>query len=133
MRFLIACIFVFSFSILSSAQGVIIKEDYLVKRLMERYVELNRSGHGISGWRIQLLATTDRTKMEKAKENFQAKYPTIPVTWVHASPYFKLRAGAYESKLMAIQILQQLKSDFPSAYPAKDNNINPVEFLSSLN
>ena len=132
MRLLLTSICIVFFQAMSLAQGVVIKEDYLVKRLMERYVELNRNGKGIVGWRIQLLATSDRRKMEKAKESFQQKYPTIPVTWVHASPYYKLRAGAYESKLDAIRILQNLKPDFPSAYPAKDNNINPVEFLSSF-
>ena len=126
--------FLFFFFLMSvsfaNAQSVSLNEDYLITRMMEKYVESNRMAEKVEGWRIQLLATTDRRKMEAAKTSFQSKYPNIPIDWVHASPYYKLRAGAFASKMDATYTLNKLKRDYPSAYPAKDNNINPLEIIN---
>lgn len=128
-------LFVFSFFLLplTNAQNIAneqgIKEGPLIGDMMERYVEINKSTPTLEGWRIQLLATTDRQKMETTRQNFQYRYPNIPVTWEHSRPYYKLRAGAFETKLEAIRLLYLLKKDYPSAYPAKDKNIRPEELV----
>ncbi|MEL6863653.1 MAG: SPOR domain-containing protein [Bacteroidota bacterium] len=116
---------------LLSAQNVSIDEEPAISRMMDRMVQINKNTVGIEGWRIQILATTDRLKMEKAKEEFLAKYPRIPVDWTHSKPYYKLRAGAFATKLEAQRLLYRLKSDYPSAYPAKDSSINPRELIGS--
>ncbi|MEL6923716.1 MAG: SPOR domain-containing protein [Bacteroidota bacterium] len=113
------------------SQSVTLNEDYMVGRLMQKYVELNRFEDKVEGWRIQVLATTDRQKMESAKANFQSKYPAIPVDWVHAPPYYKLRVGAFATRLDAIRTLQRVKRDFPSAYPAKDNGLRPLDIINA--
>lgn len=118
-----------AFSIQLDAQ-VTVKAEGRIDELMNSYIELNKSTQFISGWRIQLMATTDRQRMESALQNFRALYPSITIDWVHVSPYFKLRAGAYASKLDAMRILYILKRDYPSAYPAVDNHIRPIELLN---
>jgi hypothetical protein len=118
---------VFSFQL--NAQ-VSVKAEGRIDELMNTYVEINKSTTFVSGWRIQLMATTDRQRMEAALQQFRALYPSITIDWVHVSPYFKLRAGAYANKLDAMRILYILKKDYPSAYPAVDNNIRPAELLN---
>lgn len=118
-------------SIILTAQSVYITEDPLVTRMIQQYVEINRSTEAVSGWRIQLMATTDRSKMEKEKKEFLQKYPEIKIDWIHSKPYYKLRAGAFASKLEATALLYTIKKDYPSAYPAKDNNINPIELIEN--
>ena len=123
-------LFLFSLN-LAKAQSVQLIEDANVARLMQKYVELNRYQETVEGWRIQLLATTDRRKMETAKTTFQSKYPGIPLDWTHEPPYYKLRCGAFVTKLDAIRTLQGLKRDFPSAYPAKDNKLLPLDLINA--
>ena len=48
-----------------------ITEGPLIKDMMDRFVEINKANSTLEGWRIQLLATTDRQKMESTRQNFQ--------------------------------------------------------------
>ena len=109
---------------------VTVKADSRIDELMDYFVEVNQNTQFVEGWRIQLLATTDRQKMESSLAKFRALYPSISIDWTHVSPYFKLRAGAYATKLEAMRILYILQRDYPSAYPSVDNQIRPIEFLN---
>lgn len=109
------------------AQNIQINEEPGVAQLMNSFIAINKSKINVDGWRIQLLATTDRNRMENAKQNFQYQYPNIAVSWVHEKPYYKLRAGAFSSKLEATRMLYVLKREYPGAYPARDRNIRPGE------
>ena len=111
------------------AQNVTINEDFPLAKMMDSFVAKNKSTFQIDGWRIQLMATTDRQKLEQAKTEFLANYPDISVDWTHSKPYYRLRAGAFTSKLDSMRLLHRLKEDYPSAYPAKDNNISPEELV----
>ena len=113
---------------LKAQSNVVINEDAEVSRMMARMVENNRFAESIDGWRIQILATTDRRKMEDARQKFLADFPGIKVDWKHEKPYYKLRVGAFATKLEASRLLYQLKSAYPSAYPAKDL-IQPSELV----
>jgi len=119
-------------SMTSSAfsQNVIIKETPGITQLVEKHIELNRATLTIDGWRIQLFATTDRSKLEGARGTFINRYPNMPVDWVHASPWYRLRAGAFATKLDATRTLNSLKIYYPDAYLAKDK-IKTSELLNA--
>ena len=114
-----------------NAQNVTINEDFPIAKMMDTFVTKNKTTYQIDGWRIQIMATTDRRKLEEAKSDFLTNYPDISVDWTHSKPYYRLRAGAFASKLDAMRLLHLLKEDYPSAYPAKDNNISPQELIDS--
>ena len=122
----ILCISLCSISIW--AQEINIIEDPAITNLVEKHVELNRLTETVEGWRIQIYATTDRSKLESARGQFMNRYPQIPVDWVHASPWYRLRAGAYANKLEATSALHQLKQYYQEAYLAKDR-FAPQELL----
>lgn len=110
------------------AQGTItVEAQPNIDEMMQRYTEINRSQQFIDGWRIQLVATTDRQKVEREKQRFQNLYPDITIDWTHVAPYYRLRAGAFVTKLEATQMMYLLKQDYASAYPVKDKNIQPFE------
>lgn len=111
------------------AQNIVVQEDSEVSRVMDQYGATNRMTYAVNGWRIQLLATTDRIKMERTKEEFLQKYPDISVDWIHSSPYYKLLAGAFASKIEAARVLHLVKKDYPSAFPSKSRTIKPGEFV----
>ncbi len=110
-------------------QNVYVKEATIVSRMMFHLGQQNQLNEYVSGWRIQILATTDRQMLEKVKAEFQRDYPGMLVDWQHDKPYYKLRAGAFASKLEATELLYRLKKKFPSAYPAKDNQIAARQLL----
>ena len=113
----------------AEAQNIQIKEDPLITTMMERYTEVNKSKSNIEGWRIQILATTDRQRLESVRQTFQYRYPNIPVDWVHNKPYYKLRAGAFSSRLEALRLKYILEEDYPGTYPVKDKKIRPQELI----
>jgi hypothetical protein len=112
------------------AQGkVVIIPSPGIDQMVNSYIETQKSTPGVPGWRIQLLATTDRQEMESTLYRFRVLYPHIRVDWEHEQPYYKIRAGAFQTKLEAYRILYLIKQDYPGAYPAMDKTIQPVEFL----
>jgi len=113
-----------------NGQNVVVKETPAITQLVEKHIEINRMTQTIDGWRIQLFATTDRSKLEGARSTFKNRYPNIPVDWVHASPWYRLRAGAFSTKLDATRMLNSLKIYYSDAYLAKDK-IKPRELLDS--
>lgn len=124
---LIALLTITSFAI---SQNITVNETPGITQLVDKHIELNRATHSIDGWRIQLFATTDRSKLEGARGTFINRYPNIPVDWVHASPWYRLRAGAFATKLDATRMLNSLKIYYPDAYLAKDK-IKTSELLNS--
>lgn len=129
-RFLIIVGFLFFFLTNSKGQNVIIKEEPLITSMMEKFTALNKASGNIEGWRIQILATTDRQRMENVKQTFQYRYPNIPIDWEHKKPYYKLRAGAFATKLEAMRLKYILDEEYPGTYPVKDGQIKPSELIS---
>ncbi|MEL7121713.1 MAG: SPOR domain-containing protein [Bacteroidota bacterium] len=122
----------FVFLLFSASQALAqinIEEDPVITRMMERYVEVNKSTKSIQGWRIQVFATADRQQFELIKRRFESQYPYISTSWEHTKPFYKLRAGAFASKLEAMQMMQLIKRDYPNSYPAIDNRMSPTELL----
>ena len=111
------------------AQNIQLKEEPLISQMMNKFTDLNKSSSNLEGWRIQILATTDRQRLESVRQTFQYRYPNIPVDWVHTKPYYKLRAGAFSSKLEALRLKYILEQDYPGTYPVRDKNIRPQEII----
>ena len=105
-------------------------EDFLIERMMSRYTEINRANPSVSGWRIQVMASTDRRKVEAAYASFNGRFPEYPCEWVHAKPYYKLKAGAFLTRLEAIAAVQRIKRHYRSALPTYDGKISIQEILS---
>ena len=74
------------------------------------------------------MASTDRTQIEQNRNRFRTEYPEVVANWVQEQPYYKLRVGAFRTKAEALAFITTL-SGWPGAYPAKDANIHPRDFL----
>lgn len=98
-------------------EGIVsLDEQPKVTALMNQWVAQNRTNTLVDGYRIQLLATTDRTKMEQEFARFRQFYPTIPVNWTNERPYYKIVAGAFPDKLSASRLLNRIQRDYQDAY-----------------
>ena len=107
---------------------VSITEEPNITRLMNSFVNQSRSTESVQGWRIQLITTNDRRKMEAARAKCANLYPGLKAEWKHVSPYYQVRIGAYRTKLELQSFLIELKNDFPNAIPVMDK-IRKVELL----
>lgn len=111
-----------------SSQEVQLNEDPKVAHLMRSWVNANRAEPRIEGWRVQIMASTDRTKVEQGRVRFRYGYPDVAAAMLQEQPYYKLRVGAFRTKAEALAFISTLES-WPGAYPAKDANIHPRDFL----
>lgn len=80
----------------------------------------NRQQDEIQGWRIQVVATTDRRLMETTKSKFRSYFPQIHSSWTHNAPYYQFQAGAFFDKKEALPVLAEVKNKFPKAYLVVD-------------
>ena len=112
----------------ASAQEVQLNEDPKISSLFKAWVNNNRATPQISGWRVQIMASTDRVQVETGRERFRQEYPDVPADWTLEKPYYKLRVGAYRTKQEALAFISEL-TGWPGAYPAKDSNIHPRDFI----
>lgn len=123
-------VFLFSFIAFLGTTQINISEDFVIERMMSKYVEINKANPVIAGWRIQVFASTDRRKVESAYSSFNGRYPQYPCEWVHEKPYYKLRAGAFLTKLEAIAAREEIKRHYRSAFPAYDQKIRIQELFN---
>jgi len=103
-------------------------EDDLISLMIERHKQENRSVGAVTGWRLQLTASTDRMKVMNMKEKFLSRFPDLSAEWTYKAPFYKLNVGAFRTKLEATALQHKLRLDFPDAYVARDNNIRQSEF-----
>lgn len=131
MVMLMTIICILSPIIKSYGQSVRIFEDPAISRLMDAYVAQAKATETFKGWRIQIVTTDDRRKMELAKREFESNYPDKVLTWEHVVPYYRIRVGAYKDKLELQPFLMEVRSLFPSAIPVMDDI--PKTELAGLN
>lgn len=110
----------FLFGIDSFAQGIQITEHGSIRTVMDQYINQNRSNATVEGWRIQIISTDDRRKMESYREKFEVAYPGMYLEWEHRNPWYLVKVGAFKTKLELQAFIQELKDDFPQAIPIKD-------------
>ncbi|MEM6698726.1 MAG: SPOR domain-containing protein [Bacteroidota bacterium] len=119
----------FTFALSVAKAQVIVNEPATISDMLDRYVQLNKRSSKVTGWRILIHATRNRVEMENVLRKFQFNYPNINATWVHDRPYYKVRAGAFESKLEAQRLLHVIRRDYPDASTIRDTNMNMGELI----
>ena len=115
----------------SASAQINIVESASIGDLFASYVTKNEATQEYTGWRIQLLATTDRRELETARSQFLSAYPNLSTNWSYTSPYYRLRVGAYENKIETERLLKLIRQKYPSAYSAKANDIKAREFVQA--
>ncbi len=124
---IICCVFAMNWN--QASGQVTYVEDGAVSSLMAQYVSQNRSTTYTLGYRVQILSTADRRKMENMKADFTRKFPDLIPVWTYEAPNYKLRVGAFRTKLETERIKHILRAEYPSVFPVKDNKIRPIEYL----
>jgi len=106
-----------------SAQSSVTYEEPGITDLMRKYKAQNDAVLFVKGFRIQVSSTTDRAKIQRQASQFANYFPHLEANWINEAPYYKLRVGAYETKLKCTYELKQIQEEFPGAYMVVDNRI----------
>lgn len=125
--FLFILLSYFSLSFMS-AQNITINEEPIITKMMETYViggksippSMGGTVQVIDGFRVQLMATTDRLKVDEAQSLFASRYPGVYNGWSQAKPYYRVRIGGFSTRTDASNFLQKIKKDYPDAYIVPD-------------
>ncbi|RME92315.1 MAG: SPOR domain-containing protein [Bacteroidetes bacterium] len=113
------------------AQAAInVSADPIIEEMIEQFTINNKAQSTVPGWRVQILATTDRQRLESVMQSFKYHYPNIPVDWEHDRPYYKLQAGAFKTKLDALRLKHILSREYEGLYLVRDDKINKNELLN---
>lgn len=120
-----------AFTVNGMAQNIHINETSTVTRLMEQYEQRNQAKEELVGYRIQVIATTERRLMESTRSKFNQHYSYLQSKWNHKSPYYQVQAGAFATKQEALPELGRVKKRFPKAYLIVDR-IEKSEILARL-
>ena len=83
----------------------------------------------LSGYRIRIFfdnKQTARTESEAALKRFEALYHDVSAYRSYANPYFKVTVGDFRTKSEAMELLERIKHEFPSAFVVKENISFPV-------
>jgi hypothetical protein len=128
MRFLFIAVMIFG-GVSLSAQDVPINEDNEVTQLMRIFKQINNRSEYVEGWRVQVVSTTDRQRMESVREALRERYPYLSTSWEHDRPYYRLRAGAYATRLEALQLQHMLREFYPGCIPTRDTKMSASEII----
>lgn len=78
----------------------------------------------VPGYRVRIFFSNAQDAREKAAqtvEMFREKFGTYSVYLSYVNPNFKVTAGDFRSKSEALELLNTVKRDFPSAFVVKEN------------
>lgn len=100
--------------------GQSIVEDPAVTKMMEGFVEFNKTHQTIRGWRIQILVTTDRRQMEATRKEFEIIYPDYKMYYQHENPFYHLKSGAFITQAAARPFLRLMQENYASAFVVSD-------------
>jgi len=128
MKYLFVFVAFLGFGSLMGQGQVNVTTSPSVEQMMQTFTNNNQSESTIKGWRIQIITTDNRRKMESARGKFSSLYPDVELKWNHVAPYYRVKVGAYENKIQLMGFLLELKEHFPGVIPVRDN-INKTELV----
>lgn len=89
----------------------------------------SNSSRTISGYRVRIFfdnSQSARNASEASLARFSASHPGIAAYRSFQSPYFKVTVGDFRTKSEAMELLERVKGEFPSAFIVKENISYPV-------
>ncbi len=111
----ISLILVFNFLFVFMSFSQQVKEDSGVRSVRAQYENYYSSKSELSGYRIQIVTTTDRREMETKLKLFRQVYPDLFHEWKYSAPYYRIIVGAYLKKRKAKEALYHFRKKFPGS------------------
>ena len=120
------------FNLLSGYGGgdskVTVHQSQRILNAFESHVAAN-SSRTSTGFRVRIFndnKQTSRNDSEAALDRFKGMFPGISVYRTYSNPFFRVTVGDFRTKSEAMQLLQQVKGAFPTAFIVKETIGYPV-------
>ncbi len=87
-----------------------------IKTLLNAHYLMMQNQKGISGFRVQIFMDSGsqaRLRTQRARADFERKYPDIKAYITYDEPNFKLRVGDFRTRLEARRFIEQISQDYP--------------------
>lgn len=117
---LMMCLFLLVISGRIQSQ-VVVNEDPNVEKVIRWYKNLRAAQDEIEGWAVQIISTRDRRKIEEARSKFRYRYPQHKMVTDYEEPFYRLRVGSFISKLDALSLRNEVRSEFRSSLLIQQN------------
>ena len=101
----------------SSRVRTYVSQDEQIQLLLDLHHELIKSEQGIPGFRVQIYMDSGsqaRLRTQRARAEFESKYPNINVYITYDEPNFKLRVGDFRTRIDAHRFIERISEDYPS-------------------
>lgn len=98
-----------------------------VRAGFERHVEGN-STKRLTGFRVRIFFDNKqdaRVSSETAVSRFRELFPGVSVYRSYTAPFFKVTVGDCRTRSEAMQLLQRVKYEYPTAFVVKENITYP--------
>lgn len=100
----------------SDSATLFIDTDPVVQSLVDRHKYLNSRIKTANGWRIQIIATSNRKLATNYQYQFESRYPPYQAYMSYESPNYKVRAGDFLKENDAELFRERISSDYPDAF-----------------
>lgn len=121
----------------SMPSGVTIRQSSAIRDAFLSLSKRNRESSLFTGFRIKVYSDSSQNAREESEQvlnNFHEWYPSISVYRSYASPYFRVIAGDFRTRVDAEKALRMIRPSFPAAtiikekmqYPSLDEGVSYV-------
>jgi SPOR domain len=103
-----------------STSSIVIHKDPRIDLLVKKQIEVNEettrnARRFVSGFRIQVINTSDRNAAIAAKTKIYKLFPELKAYLLYQSPYFRLRVGNFKDQEEAEGYRKALSKEFPNS------------------
>lgn len=105
-----------------------ISQSQAISNALKSHIEKNPR-RDISGYRVRIFfdnSQNARQASENTLNRFRRTHPEVMAYRSFQSPYFKVTVGDFRTKSEAMELLERIKSEYPSAFILKENISYPV-------
>lgn len=117
------------FKELSSSDAIVsVHQSDKIRSGMAQRISDNKNA-AVSGFRVRIYFDNKqnaRGASEEARNRFERNHPGIPAYRSFVNPFFKVTVGDFRTRSEAIELLNEISSEFPTAFVVKENINFPV-------
>src|SRR5687768_7860623 len=124
MKYLVLSLVIFVLTETASAQSdsgnVMVYKDPRLGLLVRKQAQINEettrnSRRTMSGFRIQIVNSTDRNIAIDAKTKVYQLYPELKAYLLFQSPYYRIKVGNFKTRSEAQTYMKSLQKNFPGS------------------
>lgn len=91
-----------------------------LQALYEKVLETYRTATTLPGYRVQVIATPNRTIADSVRIYLMENFPEVPVYRSYEAPIYKIRVGDFLERRVAEQWVEEHRREFPGAFVVPD-------------